>query len=214
MDKEIANLLTKTAQNSKMRTITTQTHKAHAVMERLSKGEPISHISREEGVPMSYIRNFFRKAPHTRRREEADAPLFSKWLLNIRLYYYATSPRPDNCEKQDYEKLAALAIQDLSKSSKLSEAECLDIFNRAAERSPKIEKTPFYSSIQKWREEHSVSLRTLASHGNCTVKRMKYILRGWSHMPLDVALKISQCSGLTIAEIYSDLLLNSLPSEV
>ena len=151
---------------------------------------------------------------HTRRREEADVPLFSKWLLNIHLYNYATSPRPDNCEKQEYEQLAALAIQDLSKSSKLSEAECIEILNRAAECNPKIEKTPFYSSIQKWREKNAVSLRTLASHGNCTIKQMKYILRGWSHMPLDVALRISQCSGLTIAEIYSDLLQNSLPSEV
>ena len=51
-----------------------------------------------------------------------------------------------------------------------------------------------------------VSLQNLVESVGTYRAKMQAILRGWEHMPLNLALRIRDYSGLSITEIYSDLI--------
>ena len=51
-----------------------------------------------------------------------------------------------------------------------------------------------------------VSLQNLVEAVGTYRAKMRAILRGWAHMPLDLAMRIREYSGLSITEIYSDLI--------
>ena len=163
-------------------------------------GEPVSEISKETGVSRQYIYNVISRLP----KDNAEIP--ARPLFPVKLEYHLVMEYLQRCSREMTEDEQQMLIENISRDYGLDAEPVYKTLCRLTVRHPSIEHYPYYSNIEKWERDHMVSLQNLVESIGTYRAKMRAILRGWEHMPLDLAVRIRDYSGLSITEIYSDLI--------
>ena len=169
-------------------------------------GEPVTSIANRLGLSRQYIYTIIGRLPKGTFKVPKGYSLTREQEKNIVLDFLDRIPSASYIKKHGNEECSQAIVSNIAKTYGLSEKEVLAALHKVTDHHPTITESPFYSAIFKWRSEQAVSLTELAEYANCSVPKMRDILRGWYHLPLSAALGIKKHSGLTLSEIYSDLI--------
>ena len=88
----------------------------------------------------------------------------------------------------------------------MTEEEIYVVLYRMTALHPAVAHFPYYSNIEKWKTRKIISLKNFAKAIRVPTQELNEILNGWRHMPLQTAQRIKEFSGLSLHEIYADLL--------
>ena len=163
-------------------------------------GEPVAEISRKTGVSRQYIYNVISRLP----KDNAEIP--AQQQFPVRLEYHLVMEYLQRCSREMAGDEQKMLVREIAADFGLDTDDVYKTLCRLTVRHPSIEHYPFYSNIEKWERDHMVSLQNLVESVGTYRAKMQAILRGWEHMPLNLALRIRDYSGLSITEIYSDLI--------
>lgn len=181
-------------------------NKISEMVTRRLKGESVSDIANDLGVSRQYVYSVLSKIPKGDYASINVPRLPLSQERKIVMSYLELVPRPSYLKKYGSERFLAESVRILSSDFSQPEEVIKATLYRVTAYHPSVADSPYYATLQKWRASNAVNLNELASYGGISVARMRDILRGWRHMPLSVALGISEHTGLTVEEIYGDLL--------
>ena len=148
------------------------------IVRRRLGGEPVSLIAEDMGVSRTYIYSVLSQMP-----KEKKPPGKEKKKANF-----------------------SGSIQRIALMHDLPEEQISEILYRVAARHPMVAHFPLYSRIDQWKTDNLISMRELADITHIPVQKMNHILKGLAHMPLETAMRVQEVSGLSLYEIYYDLI--------
>ena len=183
--------------------------KISEIISRRLDGEAITKIANDLGVSRQYIHSIISCFPKGdfQFSNGLEFNLERKELFHkIALEYFFLLPSRLVIKRDGLDKYSDEAIHLVSLKNNIDEAQIRDIFYRISNHHPPIHDTPYYRNIVDWQKYNGIGLLNLSNMTNIPSGALHSIFKGWTHMPLRTARKIQRCSGLTIAEIYSDLL--------
>lgn len=170
------------------------------IVRRRLIGEPVTKISQDTGISRQYVYGVLSRLP----RDSAEIPERPLFPLNLQhdlvMEYLQRGSRNMTAEEQ--KKLA----DQIADGKGLDPDAVYKTLCRLTTRHPTISHYPYYSNIEKWERDHMISLQNLVDAVGSYRAKLYGILHGWDHMPLELARRIQNYSGLSITEIYSDLI--------
>ena len=180
------------------------------IIRKRLRGEPIASISAEMGISRSYIYSLLSRLPKTENLGKPKAETypviqFSKEIQIVMDYleYYPSQKKREEYGKKSVDEIVIRTVADMHN---LPEEQVTDILCRVTDLHPMISHFPLYSNIEKWKTNNLITMRQLADAAGISIQGMNRILSGMNHMPLETARKIQRKSGLSLYEIYSDLI--------
>lgn len=160
----------------------------------------MTRISQDTGVSRQYIYGVLARLPRD-DVEIPERPLFPVEVqCDLAMEYLRHCSAGTDGEEQ--EKI----IQKIAAERGFDPEAVRKTLCRLTFRHPTIGHYPCYSNIEKWERDHMVSMQSLIDAVGSYRAKFVRILRGWDHMPLDMARRIQEYSGLSITEIYADLI--------
>ena len=178
------------------------------IIERRLNGEPIMEIAGNLGVSRQYLYSLFATLPRDKDRKPKHSDFDIPTQARIVREYLSFMPSllSFNCEGEERNKLIKTAVGSLAKKYGCTDKDILQVLYRMTSHHASVAFTPYYSNLYAWRSQNSVGLNELSEIAKVSSLKMREILRGWRHLPLDAAKRIKKASGLTITQIYSDLI--------
>lgn len=178
------------------------------IIERRLTGESIMDIAGNLGVSRQYIYSLFTTLPRDKDRKPKHSSFsIAEQTAIVREYLnYMPTLLAFNCEGEARTALVNGTVQKLAQAHNCTEKEIMAVLHRMTSHHAAVAYTPYYSKLYAWRSQNSIGLGELSEIAKVSTARMREILRGWRHLPLDAAKRIKKASGLTIGEIYSDLI--------
>lgn len=180
------------------------------IVRRRLRGEPVAFISADMGISRTYIYSLLSKLPSEddtdREKETSNIKVPSEENYRIVMDYLESYPSRKKALEFGKKRMDDLITHVVAEMHNLPDARVSDILCHATAHHPMVCHFPLYSSIEKWKMENLVTMRDLSSSAGKTVMEMSNILNGLDHLPLETARKIQIISGLSIYEIYMDLL--------
>lgn len=163
-------------------------------------GKPVTKISQDTGVSRQYIYGILSRLP----RDSAAIPERPAFPVEVQydlvMEYLRRSSGNMAAEEQK-----ALAEKIAGERGLAPEA-VYKTLCRLTSRHTAIAHYPYYSNIERWERDHMISLQSFIEGVGSYRAKLYGILRGWDHMPLELARRIQEYSGLSITEIYADLI--------
>ena len=172
------------------------------------KGEPVTAIAADMGLSRAYIYNILSRLP--KAKDSCDKKKTSSLLpseeLKIVMDYLEAYPSQKKVEELGKDRIDEILTRTVAEMHDLPVDQVSDLLCRTTAHHPMVSHFPLYSSIEKWKTDNLITLRELANSAGMTVQGMNQILNGFRHMPLETARRIKKRSGLSLQEIYLDLL--------
>ena len=160
----------------------------------------MTKISQDTGVSRQYIYGVLSRLPKD-NAEIPEQPLFPAEIQYDLVMAYLRHCSAGADGEEQHELIRKIAGENDFDPEAVRKTLC-----RLTFRHPTIGHYPCYSNIEKWERDHLVSLQSLIDAVGSYRARFVRILRGWEHMPLDLARRIQEYTGLSITEIYADLI--------
>ena len=179
------------------------------IVRRRLGGEPVSLIAEDMGVSRTYIYSVLSQMPKEKKppgKEKKKANFSGSQDLEIVMDYLALNPSQRRMTEFGKTGTDELVIQRIALMHDLPEEQISEILYRVAARHPMVAHFPLYSRIDQWKTDNLISMRELADITHTPVQKMNHILKGLAHMPLETAMRVQDVSGLSLYEIYYDLI--------
>ena len=160
----------------------------------------MTKISQDTGVSRQYIYGVLSRLPKD-NAEIPEQPLFPAEIQYDLVMEYLRHWSAGADGEEQHELIRKIAGKNDFDPEAVRKTLC-----RLTFRHPTIGHYPCYSNIEKWERDHLVSLQSLIDAVGSYRARFVRILLGWEHMPLDLARRIQEYTGLSITEIYADLI--------
>lgn len=189
-----------------MSTRETATERISEIVRRRLLGDPITEIAGDLGISRQYIYNVLSRLPKNDKAAKLDSSLSINEQFNIVIDYLDCFPFPQEIKKYGREKCEKEAIMAVADGHNLDYETVYNALCRMTDYHPSVRHYPYYTNIERWKIQKAVSFKDFSEAVRCPQATLNAILKCWKHMPFDLALKIKAFSGLSIEEIYSDLL--------
>lgn len=183
-----------------------ENEKIQEIARRRLLGEAVASIAADLGISRAYIYTVLGKFPKGNSNEDLDSHLSPAKEFEVVMDYLNRYPAADVVRKYGRSTVIKELVAALAEDHKLSEDEVYIVLYRMTALHPAVSHFPYYSNIEKWKTRKIIPLKTFAKEIKVPTQELNEILNGWRHMPLSTAERIKQFSGLTLHEIYSDLL--------
>lgn len=181
-------------------------NKLDIIVERRLVGDPISEIAHDLGISRQYIYKLFENLPREKKHMKFTEEIPLDIEKAVVIDYITAIPPASYIKTNGLEQFESSYVARLAEKYDLAPSAVKSILYKMTEHHPMIVKSPYYTELFKWRSKNAVSLSRLAGYAGCSIPDMRDILRGWKHLSLTAARGIKKHSGLTISEIYSDLI--------
>ena len=169
-------------------------------------GLPVATIAKEQGVSKTYVYNVLNKLPKGESVARIDTTISPDTEFRLIMDYLHCYPPAQVVREHTKEFVENELIKAIAEQYKIGTNEVSMVLYRLTSLHPPVCKFPYYSNIERWKTREIISFRDFAGSVGLTVQELKEILQGWKHMPLNTAKKIRDFTGLTLYEIYFDLL--------
>ena len=192
-----------------------QTAKTEEIVRLRLFGEPVSKIADDVHVSRQYIYIVLSKFPKKPDSSHISATnLTASDELAIVIEYLHKLPTASSINKFGLDNCAREAVSLVSASLDVPAEVVYETLYKMTSRHASIEVSPYYRKVDEWRKRNAISLRQFADMIGIPKQRLREILIGWRHLPLEAAQKLSDASGLSIEEIYSDIIEHSKEGSV
>ena len=169
-------------------------------------GEAVASIAADLGISRAYIYTVLGKFPKADNNEDLDSHLGPAEEFEIIMEYLSQYPAADVVRQHSRQTVIQDLVSAIADDHGLTEAEVYTVLYRMTTLHPAVAHFPYYSNIESWKIRKIISLKDFAKAIKVPTQELNEILQGWRHMPLKVAQKIKDFSGLSLHAIYSDLL--------
>ena len=179
------------------------------IIRRRLYGEPVSSIAADIGISRTYIYSVLSLMPKAEKpgMGEAEHSSFSPGEdFSLVMDYLSIYPSRQITKNFGKDQMDEAVIQKVAEMNNVSVAQVKAALHRVTAPHPMVSDFPLYSRVGKWKRDNLVSMRELAGYADVSVQKMNLILKGMAHMPLETAKRIKKRSGLSIYEIYYDLI--------
>lgn len=176
------------------------------IVRRRLIGVPVAEIAQDLGISRQYIYNILSRLPKDETASTRAITLPVGKQYNIAVDYLNSFPFPQDVKNRGREKCIMESIALVAEKHHMDKETVYTVLCRITEYHPSVRHFPYYSSIERWKIQKSVSFKEFAAAVGCPQAMLKAILKCWYHMPLDLATRIKSFSGLSVTEIYSDLI--------
>lgn len=186
-----------------------KSERVQEIVRRRLGGEPVSLIAKDMGVSRTYIYSVLslipkEKDPREKAQEKTNYPNGKD--LDIVMDYLVLHPPQHRMIEYGKTGTDELVIQKIAQMHDLPAEQVSAALYRVTALHPMVEHYPLYSRIDQWKADNLVSMRELADTARISVQKMNLILKGLEHLPLETAKRIQKASGLSLYEIYYDLI--------
>ncbi len=180
------------------------------IVRRRLRGEPISLVSADMGLSSAYIYSLLSKLPKIRSECPKKSKPTDKFLpeeeFRIVIDYLEHYPSQKRVAELGKDRTDEIVMQAVAEMHGLSVEQVSDTLFYVSMLHPKVTRFPLYSRIEKWKNDNLITMRELSELVGTTPQSISKILNGLEHMPLEIAQRIQAKSGLSLYEIYMDLL--------
>ena len=179
------------------------------IVRRRLRGDPVSLIAMDMGLSRTYIYNVLSRLPKADvpgRNESETASLLPSEEFRIVMDYLEAYPCQKKVNELGRDRIDQMLTEMVAETHGLPVNKVSEVLCKTTAHHPMVSHFPLYSSIERWKTDNLVTMRELASSAGMTVQGMNQILNGFRHMPLKTAKRIKKRSGLSLYEIYLDLL--------
>lgn len=173
------------------------------------EGVPVKTIANNLGISRSYVYAILGVLPKSDGSEILDTHLpLDKQYEVAAAYVSKYSQWQKNRKKGQTQKdeVEIALIEEVSNELQVPKEEIYAVLYRMTTLHPSALEFPLYSNIEKWKTRKILSVRGISKCIGIPTQELTEILHGWRHLPLKYAQKLKRVSGLTIREIYADLL--------
>lgn len=180
------------------------------IVRRRLRGEPISLISADMGLSRTYIYSLLARLPKEKgagqEKNKTSSPVPTTEEFQVVMDYLERYPSRKQVKENGKKRTDEIVIHDVAEKHELSEDQVRAILCRVTTLHPMVSRFPLYSGVEKWKRDNLVTMQDLSSAAGVTVQGLSRILNGLDHLPLETARRIQTRSGLSLYEIYMDLL--------
>lgn len=179
------------------------------IVRRRLYGEPVSSIASDIGISRAYIYSVLSLIPKAKETETSVAERISvspREQLEIVMDYLSIYPSRQITKELGREQMDEAVIEKVAEMHNVPVLQVKAALHRVTAPHPMVSSFPLYSRIGKWKKDNLITMRELAQYAEVPVQRMNLILNGMAHMPLETAMRIQLKSGLSIYDIYYDLI--------
>ena len=179
------------------------------IVRRRLHGEPVASIATDMGLSRTYIYNILSRLPKAREssmREKERLFIPPSEEFQLVMDYLETYPSQKKVEEFGKDRIDEMLTEMDAEKHGLSADQVSELLRRTTAHHPMVSHFPLYSSIERWKTDNLITMRELASSAGMSVQGMNQVLNGFRHMSLETARRIQKKSGLSLYEIYLDLL--------
>lgn len=172
-------------------------------------GEPVASIAADMGLSRTYIYNVLSRLPKTRelsKNEMRDQSIQPSEEIRLVMDYLEAYPTQKKVKEFGKDRIDEMLTEMVAEKHGLPVDQVLELLCRTTAHHPMVSHFPLYSSIERWKTDNLITMRELASSAGMSVQGMNQVLNGFRHMSLETARRIQKKSGLSLYEIYLDLL--------
>lgn len=169
----------------------------------------MASIAADMGLSRTYIYSVLSRLPKTRapsKNKMWDQSIQPSEEIRLVMDYLEAYPTQKKVKEFGKDRIDEMLTEMVAEKHGLPVDQVLELLCRTTAHHPMVSHFPLYSSIERWKTDNLVTMRELASSAGMTVQGMNQILNGFRHMPLKTAKRIKKRSGLSLYEIYLDLL--------
>jgi len=184
-------------------------NKIQEIIRRRLSGEPVTLIAADMGLSRTYIYNVLSRLPKTRelsKNEMRDQSIQPSEEIRLVMDYLEAYPSKKKVKELGKDRIDEMLTEMVAEKHGLPIDQVTELLYRTTAHHPMVSHFPLYSSIERWKTENLITMRELASSAGMSAQGMNQILNGFQHMPLETARRIQKKSGLSLYEIYLDLL--------
>ena len=179
------------------------------IVRRRLHGEPVASIATDMGLSRTYIYNILSRLPKAREssmREKERLFIPPSEEFQLVMDYLEAYPSQKKVEEFGKDRIDEMLTEMVAEKHGLSADQVSELLRRTTAHHPMVSHFPLYSSIERWKTDNLITMRELASSAGMSVQGMNQVLNGFRHMSLETARRIQKKSGLSLYEIYLDLL--------
>ena len=180
------------------------------IVRRRLRGEPVASISSDMGLSSTYIYSILSKLPKPGNKcpgkNSPSDEISQKEELLIVMDYLELYPTQKIVAEQGKERTDEIITHTVAEKHGVSADQVYDILCYVTMLHPRVSYFPLYTRIGKWKNENLATMRELSELAGTTVPRISKILNGFEHLPLEIAQRLQIETGLSLYEIYIDLL--------
>lgn len=170
------------------------------------RGEPVTKIAEKIGTTRTYVYNILSIFPGDRPFVEGGHSFSEEDEIFIASRYLSAAPPFKKRNEPEWKIRTDETVADIAKSMKCSEDEVRNVLSKMRCLHASVSHSPYYPQIEVWRKRNAVSLKSLAKDCGINAATLKSIFDGQLPMPLAVAERISERSGLPLSKIYGKLI--------
>ena len=183
-----------------------ENEKIQEIIRRRLLGEAVASIAADLGISRAYIYSILGYYPKNNKNSDLDSDLSPVDEYAIAMEYLTCYPAADVVKKHGRQTVIENLVQAIAEERGLSKEQVYTVLYRMTTLHPAVAHFPYYSNIEKWKTRKIIPLKAFATAVKVPAQELNAILNGWKHMPLSLAKRIRSFSGLSLHEIYSDLL--------
>ena len=183
---------------------------AEIVRSRLM-GNSVAKIAEDLGVSRQYVYNVLDRLPRNnhlslaqRTREPA---LTAVEEYNVVMEYLSRIPATQGYKGKFEPDGVETAVKETAASMGIDRELIYKTLWRVTSYHPTVFDYPYYSNIERWKKRRLIPMQSFARQTGYSNTRLNAVLKCWEHMPLSMAEKIRDVTGLSLREIYQDLLI-------
>lgn len=176
------------------------------IVKRRLCGEPVTSIANDIGVSRQYIYMVLSKFPKHTSKSGIRQSMPIEEEYDIIMEYMDMLPQAAAIDKYGLNNCAREVVSIIAHNRGLTIDDVYNVLYHMTDLHPTIKMSPYYTKLENWRVRNSISLKSLSDMTGIPTQRLREILRGWQHLPLAAAAKIAAHSGLTVEDIYSDII--------
>ena len=169
----------------------------------------MASIAADMGLSRTYIYSVLSRLPKTRapsKNKMWDQSIQPSEEIRLVMDYLEAYPTQKKVKEFGKDRIDEMLTEMVAEKHGLPVDQVLELLCRTTAHHPMVSHFPLYSSIERWKTDNLITMRELASSAGMTVQGLNQVLNGFRHMSLETARRIQKKSGLSLYEIYLDLL--------
>ena len=180
------------------------------IVHRRLRGDPVALISTDMGLSRTYIYSLLSRLPKTKNvnpaqyKTSSEVPTAEEF--QIVMDYLELYPSRKKVKELGKSRTDEIVTRAVAEKHGISAVQVTKVLCRVTTPHPMVARFPLYSGVEKWKRDNFVTMQDLSASAGVTVKGLSRILNGLDHLPLGTARRIQMRSGLSLYEIYMDLL--------
>lgn len=183
---------------------------AEIVRSRLM-GNSVAKIAEDIGVSRQYVYNVLDRLPRNDNlslvQRTGEPALTAAEEFNVVMEYLDRIPASQGYKGKFEPAGVDAAVKETAASLGLDRELIYKTLWRVTSYHPAVFDYPYYSNIERWKKRRLIPMQSFARQTGYSNAKLNAVLKCWEHMPLSMAEKIRDVTGLSINEIYQDLLI-------